>query len=199
MNIKGLTYNPENKHIYKMKSSLSPVKLFKFFEIYGRGRDENLLYLRTLQDSFSAMSRGCGLRIIEDENGNLLAGYTYKMRKNKLDEKSMYIDGLARNLSEDKKEITKNLMTGVYEDIKKTAQKKKAKEVTLFVYAGENGLKKNYESLGFKEDAKCNIQKVYLMRVRVQDFLDNLYFKCRKYKETAGINSLLSNFSRFQK
>ena len=196
MNISALTYKPCPLNRYKMKSSLSLKKLYRFFEMYGRGRNEKALHLRTVQNSVSAVTRGCGLRIIEDEKGNILAGYTYKIRKNKLEEKSMYIDGLARNLSDDKKDITKDLMTQVYEDIKKTALKKKAKEVTLFVYAGENGLKKNYQRLGFYEDAKCNINKVYLMRVRLQDFLNNLYFKCRKYKEALNIKSMIQQLTK---
>ncbi|HIS37284.1 TPA: hypothetical protein IAC10_11780 [Candidatus Scatousia excrementigallinarum] len=196
MNINALTYKPLTTNTYKMKSSLSIKKLYKFFEMYGRGRNEKALHLRTFQDSLSAVTRGCGLRVMEDAEGNLLAGYTYKMRKNKLEEKSMYIDGLARNLSEDKKEITKGIMTSVYEDIKQLAQKKKAREITLFVYAGERGLKKNYQRLGFYEDPKCNINKVYLMRVRTKDFINNLYFKCRKYKEALNIKSIIQQLTK---
>lgn len=191
MNIQRLTYNPAIQNSQTIRSSLSVKKLFNFFQMYGKGRNEKVLNLRAFVDSFSAISNGCGLRIAEDKQGNILAGYTYKIRKNRLEERSMYIDGLARNLDENKKNISKNLMTEIYEDIKKTAIKKKVKEITLFVYAGENGLKRNYQRLGFKEDHRCNIEKVYLMRVRLEDFLNNTYFKCRKFKELINIKSFI--------
>lgn len=191
MNIQKLTYNPIIKNQQPIRSSLSVKKFFKFFQVYRKGRNDRFLNLIAIVDTCSSMSNGCGLRIAEDSKGNILAGYTYKIRKNRLEERSMYIDGLARNLSDDKNEISKNLMTKIYEDIKKTAIKKRVKEITLFVHAGDDGLKRNYKRLGFKEDHRCNIEKVYLMRVRLEDFLNNAYFKCRKFKELINIKSFI--------
>lgn len=191
MNIQRLTYKPLVQNSQKIKSSHSVKKFFNFFQIYGKGRKELFLNLRAIVDTCSSISNGCGLRIAEDSKGNILAGYTYKIRKNRLEERSMYIDGLARNLSDSKKDVSKNLMTEIYEDMKKTAIKKKVKEITLFVHAGEDGLKSNYKKLGFKEDHRCNIEKVYLMRVRLEDFLNNTYFKCRKFKELMNLKSFI--------
>ena len=190
MNITNLKYIPPKNNAYKIRTTYSPKKLYDMMKMYTENRNEKHKYLNILDYMLSTMLRGCGLRVIETPKGEMLAAYTYKMRKNRLEEKSMFIDGIARNFSTEKNQISKNLMSRLYEDIKKTAQKKKAKEITLFVYAKEKGLRKNYEKLGFKEDLKFYMYRVCLMRVRTENFLNNLHFKYRKYKETINLYKL---------
>lgn len=172
------------------KTSFSVNKLGKFFYTYGKGRNNRFPVLEAAFDSVSAILNNERLRIFEDSNGKIIAGYAYKLRKNKLGDRSMYIDGLARDLEN---KSSKEIMTYVYDDIKKTAIKVKAKEITLFVYASDPRLKQNYSRLGFSEDKKCYVEKLYLMRVKTKDFLNNAYFKLRKLKELSGIKSVLQN------
>ena len=128
------------------------------------------------------------MRIINDSNNEIIAGYAYKLRKNSKGEKSIYIDGIARKISDNN---SKKVMTDMYEDIKSTAKKHNAQEITLFSYATDRNLRHNYRRLGFKIDEKCIVEKLYLMRVRTKNFLNNTYFKLRKYKEALGVDSIL--------
>lgn len=193
----GLKYCPtipsSNGKVGKaiLKTTFSPKKLIEFFDIYGKERKEKFHYVKVFENFLSTVLLNFRLRAIDTKEQSILAGYTFKIRENKLEEKSMFVECLARKRNDDKKEVTKKLMTKIYEDIKKTAVRKKAEEITLFVYADESRLRHNYEKLGFKIDNKCKVEKMYLLRVRVSDFINNLYFKTRKYKESLGLDSIL--------
>lgn len=194
-NFNGLRYIPPSKvgggaasNSCIAKTSRSFFKMCKFFDIYETGREASCPILYLFDDAVSAFFRKCKVRYFENDKGKMLAGYSYKMRKNHLGEKSMYIDGLARDLTDN---TSKKIMPKVYEDIKKTAVEKEAKEITLFTYASDKYLRQNYEKLGFKVDEKCNAEKLYLMRVSTEKFINNIYFKVRKYKEALGLDSIL--------
>lgn len=155
-----------------VKRFRSPKNWINYFDLYekGRGTKSVRYYFSMLQDLASGWCSNCRLKLMKDNNGNILAGYTYKLRKNRLGEKSMYIDSLARSKSKNLDVKSKELMPKIYQDIKNTALAKKVKELTLFVYAGDNKLRKKYESLGFAEDIKVYVQKLYLLRVRIENF-----------------------------
>lgn len=194
-NLNGLRYIPPSKvgggassNSCIAKTSRSFFKLCNFFDIYETGRESSYPILFMLDDAVSAFFRKCKVRYFENDKGKMLAGYSYKLRKNRFGEKSMYIDGLARDLIDN---TSKKIMPKVYEDIKKTAIKEEAKEITLFSYASDKYLRHNYEKLGFKTDERCIVEKLYLMRVRVEDFINNKYYQIRKYKEAVGLDSIL--------
>lgn len=179
-NLNGLQYIPPSKvgsgassNSCIAKSSRSFLKMCKFFDIYEIGREASYPILFLFDDAVSAFFRKCKVRYFENNKGKMLAGYTYKLRKNHLGEKSMYIDGLARDLTDN---TSKKIMPKVYEDIKQTAKDKEVKEITLFSYASDKYLRYNYEKLGFKTDERCIVDKLYLMRVRVEDFINNKCF-----------------------
>lgn len=155
-----------------IKRFRSPKNWINYFGVYekGRGTTSFRYYAAMLHDLANGFFSNCKLRLIKDEKGNILAGYTYYFRKNKLGEKSMYIDSLARSKSSELGPKSKTLMPKIYEDVKNTALAKKVKELTLFVYAGDNKLRRKYESLGFAEDTKVFVQKLYLLRVRIENF-----------------------------
>lgn len=183
--------NKNHAALKPMRTTFSLNKLYDFFDIYSRSRKEVFPKLKTIIYSVDTVFTNTHLRVLENKDGNIIAGYTYKYRKNKLEEKSLYIDGLARNTDNP---ISKTIMTQVYNDIKNLAIRKKIKEITLFVHAGERRLRDNYHNLGFETDHKCRIEKAYLLRVRVEKFLNNEYFKTRKYKEALGLNNIIQNF-----
>ena len=84
-------------------------------------------------------------------------------------------------------------MIDIYDDMKKLAIKNNAKEITLFVFARDTKLRKNYESLGFVLDEKSEIPRAYVMRARVDKFLNNVYYKFRKYKALLNISSIFDD------
>ena len=159
--------------------------------MYEKERKESFRIFRIIENFISTTLQNFRLRVIENPKQEIIAGYTSKLRKNKLEEKSLFVECIARKRNQENKIDTKNQMTYLYEDIKKTAKKKKAQEITLFVHADETNLRHNYENLGFKIDKKCKVEKMYLMRARVKDFLNTQYFKTRKYKAAAGVDSIL--------
>lgn len=174
-----------------IKKSSSPITLWKHFQVYESGREGNKKFFSILYDVLDSVFNFRSLKVVKNEKGDVLAGFTYKLRKNKMDERSVYVDSIARNQKAEFNDYTKTLMTSVYSEIKKTAAVKKAKEITLFVYSGEKHLRQNYERLGFKIDNKCDVKKVYLMRTPIDKFLNNKYFKCRMLKEALGVDSML--------
>ena len=56
---------------------------------------------------------------------------------------------------------------------------------------------RSYGRLGFTVDEKCFVEKLYLMRVRTEEFLKNKYFQIRKYKEVLGVDSILRKQPEF--
>lgn len=184
MNVNNLIYTP---YKYKITSSKNPADYFKMMKMYSierKNKHPNLFAIFNGLDSFLS---GCGLRTIKDESGNLLAAYTYKFRKNKLEQKSMFIDALARERSKN----TKPLMHRIYSDMKNLAQKKKAEELTCYSVALDRGLRAKYEKLGFKIDSKVDIPKGYIMRSPITRFLNSKWFKTEQYKNLLGIDSIL--------
>lgn len=183
--------NKNHAALKPMRTSFSLSKLSEFINMYTTTRKEAFPTLKNILYFIETICSNKRLRILENDKGEIIAGYTYKLRKNKLEEKSLYIDGLARNRNNP---VSKSVMTNVYNDIKKFAEKKKRKEITLFVYVKERRLRDNYQKLGFEIDHKCNLEKVYLLRVRLENFLNNGYFKLREYKEARGLNNIIQNF-----
>lgn len=190
----GLRYAPQlaRQKNFAVKQNYSPLTLYNFFRLYSNTRHERWRLINPLSYMIDCISRFYKLRVVKDENGKILAGYTYKFRKNRLDEKSMFIDALARNKSQKNNSKTKNLMPQIYDDIKKMALKHKAEEITLFVKANDRKVRKNYEKLGFKIDETCDIERAYVMRTRVKNFLETAYFKARKLKSSLGIDHLIT-------
>lgn len=182
---------------YKKSQSLnktfSPIKLYKFYNLYSSERHETFRFINPIIYSLDSIFNNCRYRYIGDESGNLLAGYVYKFRKNLRDEKSLFIDALARNKNLKSDKLTRNLMIQIYDDIKKLAIKNDAKEITLYVFARDTKLRKNYESLGFILDEKSEIPRAYVMRARVDKFLNNAYYKFRKYKALLNISSIFDD------
>ena len=186
----NLIYIPKPVNKPVVKDSASILDMMKFFDVYISSRKENLSRLRNFEYSMHSFLSNCRVKTFKDANGNFLAGYTYNMRKTTLGKPNMYIDGFARDVNN---ENSKEIMTDVYTDIKKTAIKNKADELSLFVFAIERKLRKNYENLGFKIDNLINIEKVYFMTVKVDKFLDTTFFKTKRYKESVGIDFIIQN------
>lgn len=155
----------------QIKSSANPVQLFKMMKMYSKERNEHFPNIQAVLNSLNSILTNCRMRIVKDKSGNLLVAYTYKLRKNRLDEKSMYIDALVRNRSN---EQSKTLMKEVYKDMKNIALNKHAEELTLYSVAKESALRSNYEKLGFKKDETVWIKGGYIMRVRINNFLNGL-------------------------
>lgn len=155
----------ENRQI---KSTRNPISLYKMMKIYSQERKEIFPYFQAILNSIDTMLNNCKMRLIKDEFGNIIAAYTYRLRKNRLGQKSMYIDALVRNF---KKHESKNSMNHIYKDMKDIAQKKKAEEMTLFSGINDTALRSKYESLGFNKDEKTFIYGGYFMRVKTKDFL----------------------------
>ena len=176
-----------------LNKTFSPVKLYKFYNLYSSERHETFRFINPIIYSLDSIFNNCRYRYIRDETGNLLAGYVYKFRKNLKDEKSLFIDALARNKKLRSDKLTRNLMIEIYDDIKNLAIKNDAKEITLFVFARDTKLRKNYESLGFILDEKSEIPRAYVMRARVDKFLNNAYYKFRKYKALLNISSIFDD------
>lgn len=192
MNIKPLSQI--NKFTYikqstncKIKSSYSPNAYFKHYDLYLKGRKDFFHIINAFSYTLGTLIDLVGLRIIK-ANNKMIAGYTYKLRKNKFKERSLYVDSLARDFLNPK---SKPAMLELYQDIKTKAIKKKAKEITLFVYFKDKNLKKRYEQLGFKQDLTFYNRLIDLMRVRTENFINNSYFKTLKYKQLTGVKSIL--------
>lgn len=142
--------------------------------MYERGRKVKSPFSSMIVDAMYAIFTNCRLKIFKNKKGDMLAGYSYMLRKN-----------------------SKHVMTNVYEDIKSVAQKNNVKEITLFNYAKDKNLRHNYGRLGFTVDEKCFVEKLYLMRVRTEEFLKNKYFQIRKYKEALAVDSILRKQPEF--
>ena len=153
-----------------LKNSKNPIKLFQVMKIYTKERRERFVFYHTILNCLNIILTNCKLRIIEDKSKDLIAGYTYKIRKNRRWEKSMYLDTIVRNFENP---ISKNYMQMVYEDIKKIAQTKKAEEITLFSKSNDEKLQKKYEKLGFQKDAKSFVYGGHIMRAEIKSFLNN--------------------------
>lgn len=154
----------------KITDSRNPVKLFQMMKLYSNERKDRFINLEALLNSFNSIFTRCKLRFIKDELGNLIAAYTYKLRKNRLNQKSMYIDVLVR----DRENLcSKEIMPYIYQDIKQIAKSNNAEELTLFSLANDTALRSNYEQLGFKKDERVWVTGGYVMRVRTNDFLKN--------------------------
>lgn len=175
MKITNLKYIPQE---YKIKNSRNPLNYIRMMKLYSKERQESFPNLFAIFNGLDSFLSRCGLRIIKDKNNKILIAYTYKLRKNKLEQKSIFIDALVR----DRNKRTKCLMTSIYNDMKNIAKKKKAEEVTLFSKVLEKNLRSKYEKLGFKIDHKANIPHGYIMRVQLKDFLNSKWYKLEQYK-----------------
>ena len=184
MKIKTLVYNPPK---LKIKNSKNPADYFKVMKMYSVERKEKFSNILAFIYSIDSLLSGCGLRAIKDECGNILAAYTYRLRKNKLEQKSMYIDSLARDRSKN----TKPLMHRIYSDMKNIAIKKEAEELTCFSVIKDKALRAKYEKLGFKTDPKVDILHAYLMRSPIKNFLTSKWFQNEQYKGLLGLDSIL--------
>lgn len=160
-----------NINTVKIINSKNPVKMYNMMKLYSRERSEKFPCLQALLHTFYAICTKCKLKAVKDNCGKLLAAYTYKLRKNRKGEKSLYINTLVR-----KRDIknSKKIMKDLYNDIKVTAQHSDAKELTLFSELKDTKLQENYEKLGFKKDHKVFIHGGYIMRVRTKDFLKDI-------------------------
>lgn len=154
----------------QIKSTKNPIMLYRMMKLYSKERHEKFPNLEAVVNSIDSMSRMCGMRVLKDKFGNLLAAYTYKIRTNRMSQKSMFIDVLVRNR---KNPESKNIMNNIYQDIKDLAIKKEAKEITLFSIAKDRALRSRYEKLGFQKDESVDIDRGYIMRVKVQEFFKN--------------------------
>lgn len=155
------------KNATTIKNSRNPVELYKMMKMYSKERKDRFPYFEAALNSLNSILNNCKMRIIKDEFGNLLAAYTYKLRKNRLEQKSMFIDALVRNRTNPQ---SKQLMTDVYQDMKQIAAKKKAQELTLYSVSNDKALRAKYEKLGFKKDESVQITGGYIMRVKTPDF-----------------------------
>lgn len=153
-----------------IKNTRNPIDLYRMMKMYSQERKENIPFLRALLYSLDSIRYNCKMRIIKDDFGGILASYTYRFRKNSLDQKSMFIDVLVRNF---KSLESKNLMGFIYRDMKNIAEKKNVQELTLLSAASDFALRKKYEKLGFKKDESIDIYKGYVMRTKIEDFLKN--------------------------
>lgn len=158
-----------NKNVNRqIKSTRNPYYLYKMMKMYSQERKEIFPYIRAILNSIDTILNNCKMRLIKDEFGNIIGAYTYRLRKNRLGQKSMYIDVLVRNF---KIPESKDSMHRIYKDMKDIAQKKKAEEMTLFSGINDTALRHKYESLGFNKDEKTFIYGGYFMKVKTKDFL----------------------------
>lgn len=184
MNVQRLIYNPPKLPI---KNSRNPADYFKLMKMYSVERQEKFPNISAFIYSLDSILSGCGLRAVKDESGHLLAAYTYRLRKNKLEQKSLYIDALVRDRSKN----TQPLMHRIYSDMKNTAQNKKAEELTCFSVSKDKALRAKYEKLGFRIDPKVDILHAYLMRSPIKNFLNSKWFQNEQYKGFLGLDSIL--------
>ena len=70
-----------------IKSTRNPLELYKMMKMYTTERKERFPYLKAFFNCIDSMAFNCKMRVIKDEFGNLLAGYTYRLRKNRLEQK----------------------------------------------------------------------------------------------------------------
>lgn len=184
MNISKITYNPTKLQI---ENSKNPADYFRLMKIYSKERNNTFPNITAVVNLIDTLLSGCKLRAVKDEAGNLLAGYTYRFRRNKLEQKSLFIDALARKRNQN----TKQFMPQIYNDMKNIATKKKAEEITLFSVVKDASLRAKYEKLGLQIDPKVDILNAYLMRSPVKKFLSSEWFKNEQYKSILGIDSIL--------
>ncbi len=151
-----------------IKSSRNLFEIYRMMKLYSIERGDRFPTYEAIMNSLNSILSNCKIRFIKNEAGKILAAYTYRLRKNKLEEKSLFIDALVRNRQNAE---SKTLMPKIYQDIKKLAEKKQAKELTLYSVSKDKALRANYEKLGFKKDEKVWITGGYIMRVRTTDFL----------------------------
>ena len=163
-----LNRTPNNNRPYKITSSACPMKLYKMMKMYSKERKEHFPRIQAILNSLDTMFSLCRMRVAKDSLGNILAAYTYRFRKNRLGEKSMYIDALVRNFD---KQESKNVMPQLYEDMKNIALKKKVKELSLFSAIKDKSLREKYRKLGFVEDHKTFIFGGYFMKTNTENFL----------------------------
>ena len=154
----------------KLHSSKNPIELFRLMRMYSKERKEKYVYINAIANCINAILTNCRVKVMKDKMNNFIAGYTYRLRKNRMWQKSMYIDALVRNFNHPH---SKESMETIYHDIKSTARDKNAEEITLFSLLDDIELRKRYERLGFKKDEKTFINGGYIMRVKTKDFLDN--------------------------
>lgn len=164
-----INYKPIN-FTSQINSTKNPINLYKMMKMYSKERNEKLPYLKAIFNCIDSMIHNCKMRLIKDDTGKILASYTYWFKKNKLGGKSMFIDVLVRNR---KNQTSKNIINNIYQDMKRIAINKKAQELSLYSKANEPALRKNYEKLGFRKDEKEYIEGAYLMRVNINNFINN--------------------------
>ena len=152
----------------KIKNTRNPIELYRMMKIYSKERKENLPIIRAILNSLDTILSNGKMRLVKDNTGKILAAYTYNLRRNRRDEKSMHIDALVRNRKNPK---SKEIMPDIYEDMKQIANNQKAKELTLFNYLKDKKLRANYSKLGFKIDESVKIPQAFVMRVRINEFL----------------------------
>lgn len=155
---------------YTLKNTRNPLDLYKMMSLYSHERKESFPHLRVLFYTIDTIFHNCKMRVAKDSFGKIIAAYTYRLRKNRLDEKSFYVDALVRNLQHNE---SKNLMPVIYRDMKAMAQRKKAKELTLFSGVLDKNLRKKYERLGFQKDERVYVYGGYIMRTKIDKFLQN--------------------------
>lgn len=160
-------YSSQNKP-FQIKSTRNPLNLYKMMKMYSCERKEIFPWIQAISNSLDTIFKNCKMRIIKDEKGNILASYTYKIRTNRRDKKSMFIDAFVRNRKNpESKELTKEL----YKDMKNIAIKKNAEELTLYSCVEDYALRRKYESLGFKNDDRVFIEDAFLMRAKTDEFM----------------------------
>lgn len=164
----SVTIKTSSNKVYQLKSTRNPIDLYKMMKMYSKQRKELFPLFRAVVNSLDSMFNNCSMRVIKDDIGNLLAAYTYRFRKNRLEQKSLYIDALVRNFDN---LDSKNLIDDVYTDMKNIAHNRNAQELTLFSKADERALRGKYEKLGFIKDEKSNVFGGYIMRVKTEEFL----------------------------
>lgn len=150
------------------KNTRNPLNLYRMMEMYSMERKEKFPRIQAIINCIDSIFHNCKMRVVKDDKGDILASYTYRFCKNYLDERTMFLDALVRNR---KKPESKLFLSEVYEDVKNIALSKKVKELNLFSMAKDVNLRKKYEQLGFKIDEKIYIEKAYLMKVNIDDFI----------------------------
>lgn len=78
--------------------------------MYSKERHEKLPYLKAIFNCIDSMVHNCKMRIIKDNSGEILASYTYCFKKNRLGEKSMFIDALVRNRKKQDSKFTTSIL-----------------------------------------------------------------------------------------
>lgn len=159
----------QQKPYTKIKNTRNPIQLYRMMKMYSKERNESFPIIRAILNSLDVMLANYKLRLAKGNDGEIIAAYTYTIRRNRRDEKSMHIDALVRNRNN---LYSKEVMPDIYNDMKQVANKKNAEELTLFNYTLDSKLRANYSKLGFKIDESVNIPKAYVMRVKTKNFIN---------------------------